>query len=74
MIQDFDNNLSNNEFKTTAIKNVYNLKNTKKFLAKITIEKISKKETRKLYSNSITADIIWLKMQKVKAEIRDIGF
>ena len=37
LIQDIYNNLNNDEFKTTMDKKVYNLKNSKKFLMKITI-------------------------------------
>ena len=44
MIQDVDNNLNNNEFKNTVNKNVYDLNNAKKFLTRITTEKISEEE------------------------------
>ena len=57
LIQDVDNNLNNNEIKTTVDKNTYDLKNAKKFLAKITTQKISEKEALKLYSDLITLDI-----------------
>ena len=39
LIQDVYNNLNNNEFKTTADKKTYDLKNAKKCLVKITTQK-----------------------------------
>ena len=45
-MQDVDNNLNNNEFKTTIDKNIYDLKNAEKFLVKITTQKFSKKEAK----------------------------
>ena len=64
LIQDVDNNLNNNEFKTTANKKDYDLKNVKKFLVKIITQKIGKNETRKLYSNLIITEITVLKKNK----------
>ena len=61
LIQDVYNNLNNDEFKTTVDKKAYDLKNAKKFLVKITTQKISEKEAHELYSNLITPDIIELK-------------
>ena len=49
LIQEVDNNLNNNAFKTTVDKKDYDLKNAKKFLVKITTQKLSKKDTRQLY-------------------------
>ena len=57
LIQDVYNNLNNNEFKTTVDKKTYDLKKAKKFLVKITTQKISKKEALKLYSDFITPGI-----------------
>ena len=55
-MQDVYNNLNNDEFKTTVNKKVYDLKNTRKFLVKITTQKISEKEVLKLYSDLIDPD------------------
>ena len=62
--QDVDNNLNKNEFKTTVDKKDYDLKNTKRFMVKITTQKISEKEAHKPYSDLITPDIIVLKKSK----------
>ena len=43
LIQDVYNNLNNDEFKITVNKKTYNLKNTKKFLVKITTQKRRKR-------------------------------
>ena len=64
LIQDVDNNLNNSEFKTTANKKDYDLKNVKKFLVKIITQKIGKNETRKLYSDLIITEITVLKKNK----------
>ena len=69
-MQDVDNNLNKNEFKTTIEKNIYDLKNAKKFLVKITTQKISKKEAKKLYSDLIIPDINKLKNTKSKGKER----
>ena len=73
LIQDVDNNLNNNEFKTTVDKEDYDLKNTKTFLVKISTQKIREKEARELYSDLITPDIIVFKKAKGKNK-RDIKF
>ena len=44
LMQDVYNNLNDDEFKTTADKKVYDLKNPKMFLVKITTQKISEKK------------------------------
>ena len=49
IIQDVDYNLNNNEFKTTADKKHYDLKNAKRFMVKITTQTISERR----YINSI---------------------
>ena len=64
LIQDVGNNLNNSEFKTTANKKDYDLKNVKKFLVKIITQKIGKNETRKLYSDLIITEITVLKKNK----------
>ena len=46
-MQDVYSNLNNNEFKTTADKKIYDLKNAKNILVKITTQKITEKETKK---------------------------
>ena len=61
LVQDVYNNLNNNEYKTTLYKKTCDLKNAKKFLVKITTQKISEKEAHELYSNLITPDIIEFK-------------
>ena len=43
LTEDVYNNLNNNKFKTTVNKKAYDLKNAKKFLVKITTQKISEK-------------------------------
>ena len=69
--EDFDlltesvcNNLNNNRFKTTVNKRAYDLENAKKFLEKITTQKISENEASRLYFDLIISEII--KLQKVK--------
>ena len=66
--EDVYNNLSNDEFKTTAVKKAYDLKNAKKFLVKITTQKISENETLDLYSDLIAPDITVLEKSKGKAK------
>ena len=71
LTQDVYNNLNNDESKTTINKKVYDLKNAKKFLVKITTQKINKNEAHKLYSDSITPDITELKESKSKGDVID---
>ena len=66
LIQDVYNNLNDNEFKTTVNKKTYDLKNAKKFLEKITIQKISEEDAKKLYSDLIAPDIT--KLENVKGK------
>ena len=68
LIQDIDKNLNNNALKTTVDKKTYDLKNEKKFLVKITNQKISEKDAKELYSDLITPDIIELKNTKGKGK------
>ena len=70
LIQDVYNNLNNDEFKTTVDKKAYDLKNAKKFLVKITTQKISEKYALKLYSDLITPDITALEKSKSKGKDR----
>ena len=60
--------MNNNEFKTTADKKTYDLKNAKKVLVRITTQKIDEKEVRELYYDLITADINRLKNAKGKGK------
>ena len=64
------NNLNSDEFKTTINKKAYGLKNEKKFLEKITTQRISKKEALKLYSDLIIPDIPELGKSKSKSKGR----
>ena len=64
LIQDVYNNLNNDKFKTTVNKKTYDLKNSKKFLVKITTQKISEEDAKELYSDLITPDISELKNSK----------
>ena len=68
--EDVYNNLSNDEFKTTVVKKAYDLKNAKKFLVKITIQKISENETLDLYSDLIAPDITTV-LEKSKDQAKD---
>ena len=43
LIQDVYNNLNNDELKTTVDKKAYDLKNAKKFLVRITTQKINER-------------------------------
>ena len=61
LTQDVDNNLNNNEFKTIVNKKNYDLKNAKKVLVKITTQKISEREAKKLYSDLIPQTLLSLK-------------
>ena len=61
--------MNNDEFKTTVNKKAYDLKNAKKILVIITIQKISEKEALKLYSDLINPDIHAL--EKVKGKGKD---
>ena len=74
LIHDVYNNLNNDKFKTTVNKNVYDLKNAKKFLVKIITQKISKKEVLELYSDLITPDITELEKTKGKGKEKNITF
>ena len=49
-------------------------KNAKKFLVKITNQKISEKYALKLYSDFVTPDITALEKSKSKAKIGEITF
>ena len=68
LIQDVYNNLNNNEFKTTVDKKPYDLKNAKKSLGKITTQKISAEDTKKLYADLIAPDITKLENMKGKGK------
>ena len=57
-----------NEFKTTGNKKAYDLTNAKKFLMRITTQKVSEKEALKLYSDLITPDITELENAKGKGK------
>ena len=64
LIQDVYNNLNKDEFKTTVNKKTYDLKNSKKFLVKLTTQKISENEAHELYSDLIDPDITELEKSK----------
>ena len=68
LTQDFYNSLNNDKFKATVDGKAYDLKNAKKFLVKITTEKISEKEALKLYSDLIIPDIAALEKSKSKSK------
>ena len=70
LIRDADDNLDNNEFKTTIDGKTYNLKNAKKFLVKITPQEISDNEALKLYSDLIIPDITALEESTSRATNR----
>ena len=61
LTEDLYNNLNNSEFKTTAGKRTYYLKNAKKLLLEITTKKISENEALKLYADLIRPEIATLK-------------
>ena len=46
LIRDVCDNLNNDKFKTTVNKKTYDLKNAKKFLVKITTQKISEEDAK----------------------------
>ena len=66
LTQNVYSNLNNDEFKTTVNKKTYDLKISKKFLVKITTQKISEKETYELCSDLIKPDINALEKSKSK--------
>ena len=68
LIQDVYNNLNNNEFQTTVDRETYDLKNAKKFLVRITTQKIGEIEVHELYYDLITPDIDRLKNAKGKGK------
>ena len=70
LIRDVCDNLNNDKFKTTVNKKTYDLKNAKKFLVKITTQKISKEDAKELHSDLIAPDIIELKNTKGKGKIK----
>ena len=53
LIKDVADNLNKNKFKTSVDGKAYDLRNAKKFLVKITTQKISQKEALELYSDLI---------------------
>ena len=53
--------MDNDEFKTTVNKKVYDLKNAKTFLIKISTQKISEEDVERLHCDVIAPDIIELK-------------
>ena len=68
LTHDVYNNLNNNEFKTTVDKKTYDLKNAKRFLVRITTQRISKEEALELYSDLIAPDITVLENTKGKGK------
>ena len=70
LIRDVNNNLNNNEFKTTINKKVYNLNNAQKFLVDITTQKIIEKGAFELYSNLIITNINELKNGKGESKTK----
>ena len=68
LIQDVYNNLNNDKFKTTIDKKENDLKNAKKFLVKITTQKLSEKEALKLYSDLIISNIAALEKPKSQSK------
>ena len=74
LIEDVADNLNNYKFKTSADGKAYVLRNAKKFLVKITTQKISEKEAFELYSDLISPDITELKKSKVRPKIREVTF
>ena len=61
------NNLNNEKFKTTVEGKPYSLRKAKKFLVKMTAQKISEQEALELYSDLIIPNIKALKKSKGKA-------
>ena len=70
LTQDVYKYLNNDESKTTVDKKTYDLKNVKKFLVKITTQKITEKEALNLYSDLTTPDITVLEKTKGKSKDR----
>ena len=70
LIQDVYNNLNNDEFETTVDKKTHYLQSARKFLVKITTQKISKDVALNLYSDLITPDIAELEKTKGKDKNR----
>ena len=68
LIQDVYNNLNNDKSKTTIDKKENDLKNAKKFLVKITTQKLSEKEALKLYSDLIISNIAALEKPKSQSK------
>ena len=62
--------MNNDEFKTTIDKKSYDLQNAKKFLVKITTQKISEKKGHELYFDLITPEITVLEKSKSKRKNR----
>ena len=60
--------MNNDEFKTTVGKKGYDLSNAKKFLVKITTQKISEEEAHKLYFDLINPDVDALEKTKGKSK------
>ena len=60
-------NQNNKEFKITINKRKYDLKNAKKFWAKVTTNKTSRNEAKKLCKELIQKDIDALEREKVMA-------
>ena len=68
LMQSVYDNLTKDELKTTVNKKVYHLKTVKKFLVKMTTQKISEKEAFELYSNLITPEITELENTKERGK------
>ena len=67
LTEDVYNNLNNHEFKTTAEKKAFDLKNAKKFLCETTTKKISSNKTRKVYDELIKPETDVVKKSKSKS-------
>ena len=70
LIRDVNNNLNNNEFKTTINKKVYNLNNAQNFLVDITTQKVIEEGAFELYSNLIITNINELKNEKSESKTK----
>ena len=66
LIKDVADNLNKNKFKTSVDGKAYDLRNAKKFLVKITTQKISQKEALELYSDLIAPYTTELEKSKGK--------
>ena len=66
LTSDIYDNQNNKDFIITISKKTYDLKNAKKIWAKVTTNKISKNEAKKLYKELIQKDIDTLKREKIK--------